>query len=192
MFEILFEYLGKHLPLSPNDIDFIRSVFSPKKLLKGEFLLREGDISKYGAFVCKGFLRSYVIDNKGKEHIIQFAPENWWISDKGASAEGKASCFIDAIEDSDLLLIDQDGHFKMLEIVPAYSASFQAGMQKRSAAKDKRIVHSLIADAEERYHDFLQTYPSIAQRVPQHMLASYLGIAPETLSRVRRKSMRKK
>ena len=192
MFEILFEYLGRHLPLSPNDIDFIRSVFSPKKLLKGEFLLREGDISKYGAFVCKGFLRSYVIDNKGKEHIIQFAPENWWISDKGASAEGKASCFIDAIEDSDLLLIDQDGHFKMLEKVPAYSASFQAGMQKRSAAKDKRIVHSLIADAEERYHDFLQTYPSIAQRVPQHMLASYLGIAPETLSRVRRKSMRKK
>jgi CRP-like cAMP-binding protein len=80
----------------------------------------------------------------------------------------------------------------MLEKVPAYSASFQAGMQKRSAAKDKRIVHSLTADAEERYSDFMQTYPSIAQRVPQHMLASYLGIAPETLSRVRRKAMRKK
>ena len=154
--------------------------------------MREGDPLKYGAFVCKGFLRSYVIDNKGKEHIIQFAPENWWISDKGASAEGKASCFIDAIEDSDILLIDQAGHFKMLERVPAYGKSFQAGMQKRSAAKDKRIVHSLVADAEERYNDFIETYPSIAQRVPQHMLASYLGIAPETLSRVRRKSMRKK
>ena len=193
MFEILFEYLGKQLPLSPDEMDIIRSVFIPKKLLKGEFLLREGDILKYGAFVCKGFLRSYVIDNKGKEHIIQFAPENWWISDKGASAEGsKASCFIDAIEDSDILLIDQAGHFKMLEKVAAYSASFQAGMQKRSAAKDKRIVHSLTADAEERYNDFLKTYPSIAQRVSQHMLASYLGLAPETLSRVRRKSMRKK
>ncbi len=193
MFEILFEYLGMQLPLSPDEKDIIRSVFIPKKLLKGEFLLREGDILKYGAFVCKGFLRSYVIDNKGKEHIIQFAPENWWISDKGAGAEGsKASCFIDAIEDSDILLIDQAGHFKMLEQVASYSASFQAGMQKRSAAKDKRIVHSLTADAEERYHDFLQTYPSIAQRVSQHMLASYLGIAPETLSRVRRKSMRKK
>jgi CRP-like cAMP-binding protein len=193
MFEILFEYLGMQLPLSPDEKDIIRSVFIPKKLLKGEFLLREGDILKYGAFVCKGFLRSYVIDNKGKEHIIQFAPENWWISDKGAGAEGsKASCFIDAIEDSDILLIDQAGHFKMLEQVAAYSASFQAGMQKRSAAKDKRIVHSLTADAEERYNDFLQTYPSIAQRVSQQMLASYLGIAPETLSRVRRKSMRKK
>ena len=193
MFKILFEYLGKQLPLSPDEMEFIRSIFIPKKILKGEFLLREGDTLKYGAFVCTGFLRSYVIDNKGKEHIIQFAPENWWISDKGAGAEGtKASCFIDAIEDSDILLIDQAGHFKMMEKVPAYSRSFQAGMQKRSAAKDKRIVHSLVADAEERYNDFIQTYPSIAQRVPQHMLASYLGIAPETLSRVRRKSMRKK
>ena len=193
MFAVLFEYLGKQLPLSPDEMDIIRSVFIPKKLLKGEFFLREGDILKYGAFVCKGFLRSYVIDNKGKEHIIQFAPENWWISDKGAGGEGsKASCFIDAIEDSDILLIDQAGHLKMLEKVAAYGASFQAGMQKRSAAKDKRIVHSLTADAEERYNDFLQTYPSIAQRVSQHMLASYLGIAPETLSRVRRKSMRKK
>ena len=193
MFEVLFEYLEKAFPLSPADKEIIYAVFIPKKLIKGEFLLREGDVLKYGAFVCKGFLRSYIIDNKGKEHIIQFAPENWWISDKGAGAEGtKASCFIDAIEDSDILLVDQAGHFKMLEQVPAYSRSFQAGMQKRSAAKDKRIVHSLVADAEERYNDFMQTYPSIAQRVPQHMLASYLGIAPETLSRVRRKSMRKK
>ena len=192
MFDTLFKYLEKHLPLSPGDIDIIHSSFIPKNLLKGEFLLREGDPLKYGAFVSKGFLRSYIIDNKGKEHIIQFAPENWWISDKGASAEGKASCFIDAIEDSEILLIDQTGHSKMLEKVAAYSTSFQAGMQKRSVAKDKRIVHSLIADAEERYNDFLQTYPSIAQRVPQHMLASYLGIAPETLSRVRRKSMAKK
>ena len=192
MFSTLYEYLEKAHPLSAADKDIIHDIFIPKNLLKGEYLLREGDPLKYGAFVCKGFLRSYVIDNKGKEHIIQFAPENWWISDKGASAEGKASCFIDAIEDSDILLIDQAGHFKMLERVPAYGKSFQAGMQKRSAAKDKRIVHSLVADAEERYNDFIETYPSIAQRVPQHMLASYLGIAPETLSRVRRKSMLKK
>ena len=135
MFSTLYEYLEKVHPLSAADKEIIHDIFIPKNLLKGEFLLREGDPLKYGAFVCKGFLRSYVIDNKGKEHIIQFAPENWWISDKGASAEGKASCFIDAIEDSDILLIDQAGHFKMLERVPAYGKSFQAGMQKKICRK---------------------------------------------------------
>lgn len=193
MFEFLFAYLEKACSLSAADKELIYASFIPRKLMKGEFLHREGENVKYGAFVCKGFLRSYVVDNKGREHIIQFAPENWWISDKGAGApDSKALTFIDAIEDSDLLLIDQPAHFNMLEQVEAYNKSFQTGMQKRSAAKDKRIVHSLVADAEERYMDFIQTYPSIAQRVPQHMLASYLGIAPETLSRVRRKSMRKK
>src|SRR6186713_2749766 len=193
IYEPFYAYFERNFKLTDEDKAIIRTVVAPKTLKKGEFFQRQGEVAHLGAFVCKGFLRSYVIDNKGKEHIIQFAPENWWISDKGATAEGaKASCFIDAIEDSDILLIDQAGHFKMLEKVPAYGRSFQAGMQKRSAAKDKRIVHSLVADAEERYNDFIQTYPSIAQRVPQHMLASYLGIAPETLSRVRRKSMRKK
>ena len=135
MFSTLYEYLERTHPLSAADKDIINDVFIPKKLLKGEFLLREGDPLKYGAFVCKGFLRSYVIDDKGKDHIIQFAPENWWISDKGASAEGKASCFIDAIEDSDILLIDQPGHIKMLEQVAAYGKSFQAGMQKKVCRK---------------------------------------------------------
>jgi CRP-like cAMP-binding protein len=91
MFGTLIEYLEKQHPLSTGDIEIIHSLFIPKKLLKGEFLLREGDTLKYGAFVCRGFLRSYVIDNKGKEHIIQFAPENWWISDKGAGSRRKQS-----------------------------------------------------------------------------------------------------
>src|SRR5574339_313307 len=105
MFEALIRYLGKTIPLTEEDIGIIQSVFIPKKLIKGEFLLREGEIPKYAAFVVKGFLRSYVIDNKGKEHIIQFAPENWWISEKSDASDGStSSLFIDAIEDSDVLL----------------------------------------------------------------------------------------
>jgi CRP-like cAMP-binding protein len=193
MFEVIQAYFERNFRLTSEDIALIRSVFIPKTLQKGEFLLREGELARYGAFVCKGLLRSYIIDNKGKEHIVMFAPENWWISNKGGAAEVSPSTFfIDAIEDSELLLLDKAGHFAMLEKVAGYAASFQVGIQKHSAAKDQRIVHSLTATAEEKYNNFIAAYPSIAQRVPQHMLASYLGLTPETLSRIRRKALEKK
>ena len=193
MFDILFAYFEKGFTLTDKDISLMRSVFLERKIKKGHFLQREGEKARYGAFVAHGFLRSYIIDNKGKEHIVQFAPENWWISDKSGALEGDTtSFFIDAIEDTEALLIDTAGHNTLIENMPGYAAMFQSGIQKRGAAKDKRIVHSLSATAEERYNDFLKTYPSIALRVPQHMLASYLGITPETLSRIRKQQSRRK
>jgi CRP-like cAMP-binding protein len=192
MFEVLFAYFNRSLPLTDEEVALMKTLFIPQKLKKGEFMLKAGEISRHGAFVAKGFLRSYVIDNKGKEHIMQFAPENWWISDKAGMGENApATFFIDAIENSDILLVDLKGHFELMKKSPAYSAAFHAGIQKRAAAKDQRIVHSLTASAEERYNDFLKTYPTIASRVPQHMLASYLGITPETLSRIRKLLSRK-
>jgi len=193
MLEALITYLERNGKLTEENIALMKKILIPKTMLKGTFLVREGEIPKYAAFVCKGFLRSYMIDNKGKEHIIQFAPENWWISAKPVAAEeAPSSVFIDAIEDSEVLLIDRTGHIAMLEKVIIYADAFHKGIQKRVEAKEKRIVNALAATAEERYHHFLQTYPTIAQRVPQHMLASYLGITPETVSRIRRKQMTKK
>ena len=187
MYEPLFAYFERSFKLSDEDKAVIKEVVVPKALKKGEFFQRQDEVARLGAFVCKGFLRSYVLDNKGKEHIIQFAPENWWISDKlGMSKDALATYFIDAIEDSELLTTDMHAHITMLQKIPGYAESFQKGMEKRTAAKDNRIVHSLTSTAEERYNDFLSTYPTIAQRVPQHMLASYLGITPETLSRIRK------
>ena len=192
MFDVLQSYFERSFALTEKDIELIHSIFIHRHLKKGEFLVREGEVAKHGAFVAKGFLRSYVIDNKGKEHIMQFAPENWWISDKDALTGNKPSTFfIDAIEDSDLFLTDLQGHMTLIKNLPGYALSFQKGMQKRNAAKDHRIVNSLTATAEERYLDFLDTYPGIAQRVPQHMLASYLGLSPETLSRVRKQVLSK-
>ena len=170
----------------------MRAAFQPMALRPGEFLQRAGEQAKYGAFVARGCLRSYTIDAKGKEHIVQFAPENWWLAD-AVSLMNKipSQYFMDAIENSDLMLIDSDSHQRVIESVPGYAAAMRTGLQKHAAAKDQRIVHSLSASAEERYLAFLQMYPSIVLRVPQWMLASYLGISPETLSRIRKDLSRK-
>ena len=193
MFEVLKKYLTDRAVLSDEQLDLICSFFVPKRVEKGEFILREGEIAKYGNFITSGCLRSYVIDNKGKEHIIQFAPETWWLTDITSIINQTPSLyFMDALEPSNILMIDFAGHQKIAEIIPAFNKAFQAGQQKHTAAKDRRIISSLTATAEERYQHFLHTYPTIAQRVPQHMLASYLGITPETLSRIRKKWAEKK
>ncbi|HET9824049.1 MAG TPA: Crp/Fnr family transcriptional regulator [Chitinophagaceae bacterium] len=188
MFEVLVAYLRQRMPLSAEHVSLIESTLIPKYLEKGEILLREGEIAKYGAFVAKGCLRSYVVDNKGKEHIVQFAPENWWLSDTNSLFhQTPTPFFIDALEPTDVLLLDAPSHLKLVQLIPGYGASFQAGFQKHVASKDHRIIATLTATAEERFENFLKTYPTIAQRVPQHMLASYLGVTPETLSRIRKK-----
>jgi CRP-like cAMP-binding protein len=193
MFEVLHAYISKQTPLSEEHALLIETLLIPRQLEKGEVLIREGEMVKYGAFISRGCLRSYAVDNKGKEHIIQFAPENWWLTLTDSIVNGTPSLyFIDAIEPSDVLLLDMPAHKKMLDSIPGYASMFQAGLQRHTAAKDKRIVSSLTATAEERFQNFLQTYPSIAQRVPQHMLASYLGLSPETLSRVRKRWSQKK
>ena len=191
-FDVLRAYLEARATFTTEDFDIIRGVFLCKRLAAGEFLQRAGDVTRYAAFVASGCLRSYVIDIRGKEHIVQFAPETWWLADAmSLNHRTPSSYFVDALEDSALLLIDGPSHLKLVERVPGYAAAFRTGLQRHAAAKDQRIVSSLSASAEERYLEFLKTYPSIALRVPQSMLASYLGMTPETVSRIRKKLSRK-
>ena len=191
-FDVLRAYLQARAAFTVDELDFLRGVFVPRRLPAGTFLQRAGDVARHAAFIASGCLRSYVIDAKGKEHIVQFAPETWWLADSESLSGGVPSTFFfEAIEDSDLLLIDGPSHMRVVERVPGYAAAMRTGLQRHAAAKDHRIVSALSASAEERYLAFLETYPSIVQRVPQKMLASYLGISPETLSRVRNKLARR-
>jgi CRP-like cAMP-binding protein len=191
-FDVLQAYLVSRATFSAEELAFIRTVFLPQTLATGEFLQRAGEPARHAAFVARGCLRSFVIDAKGKEHVVQFAPEQWWLADAISLGTGAPSqYFFSAVEDSDLLLIDPPAHQQLVDRIPGYSAAMRAGLQKHAAAKDVRIVKSLSASAKERYIDFMNTFPTIAQRVPQWMLASYLGVSPETISRIRKDLSRK-
>lgn len=191
-FDVLRTYLEARATFTEHELAFVRQRFVPRTLRAGEFLQRAGDVATHAAFIAMGCVRSFVIDAKGKEHIVQFAPENWWLADNTSLMTGAPSqYFVDAVEDSDLLLIDPPSHQELVDQVPGYAASFRTGLQRHNAAKDQRIVSSLTASAEERYLEFMRTYPSMAQRVPQWMLASYLGVSPETVSRIRRRLSRR-
>src|SRR5688572_2728755 len=192
MFEKLFLFFRRHFPITEEEGAFAQTLFISKKVKKGEIVIREGDIARCAMFVASGCLRTYTIDNKGKEHILQFSPEDWWTGDMNSFLNGTPSqSFIDAIEDSDLLLFDNACIQKLNEHIPACREMFQTAMQKSVLARNQRIFSALSATAEERYSEFLKKYPSLPQRVPQHMIASYLGISPETLSRIRKQKSRK-
>jgi CRP-like cAMP-binding protein len=169
-------------------MEYALSYFAPRRLEKGEILLRAGEPAWHMIFVAKGCLRSYVIDRKGKVHILGFAPEDWWMADSARFVSGEPSAlFIDAIEATDLLLTEDASHERIVNDVPAYGAAYRGGLQRLAAAKDRRLISILTGSAHERYLDFAARYPTLLRRVPLRMLASYLGMSPETLSRIRRR-----
>ena len=188
MYERLFQNLDQKIQLTDSEKELAKTFFLPKKLRKRQYLLQEGDASKYVAFVEKGMLRSYTVDDKGVEHIIQFAFEGWWIGDQYSFLTGEPSKYnIDALEDCELLLLSRSAEEQLLERLPKTERYFRILLQNSLIATQRRLIGSLSQPAEKRYTELVQSCPSIPQRVPQHMMASFLGITPETLSRIRRK-----
>ncbi len=188
MFELLFKKFAEKIKLTDEEKELCRSFFTPKKLRKKQYLLQQGDVCTSVAFVEKGLLRSYTIIGKGVERIDQFAFEGWWIADQFSLLTGKPSEYnIEALEDSELLLLNKHSEELMLEKIPKFERYFRILLQNSLVATKKRLASSLNQTAEERYNELIHDCPdTLPQRIPQHMLASYLGITPETLSRIRK------
>ena len=192
MFEVFQKYLADRMTLTDSEFELIESVSLIKKLRRRQYFLQEGDVCRHSAFVCKGFLRYYHIDKKGQEHIIQFAPENHWTGDRESLDTGLPSIYnIDAIEDSVILLLTKGDFDMMRKTIPAFNEFVNETLKRNLVFLQERVHGGLALTAEEKYSNFISKYPAISNRVPLHMIASYLGVSAETLSRVRSQSTKK-
>ncbi|MCX8524880.1 Crp/Fnr family transcriptional regulator [Chryseobacterium formosus] len=185
-------YLAKVFEVPAEKVNLCSIQYELKKVGKHEMLLQEGEVCRNTFFVEKGLLRMYSIDKNGKEHVIQFAPENWLIGDRSSLYfHEKSKYYIEAVEDSEVLFLQPDFFSKLLEEFPNTIEKNDLIIQKHVKSLQDRINSLLGETAEERYLKFIKMYPDLLLRVPQWMIASYLGITPESLSRVRKELAKK-
>ena len=187
MFAVFAQYLQHHAAFTPDEIAQIEALSVVRPVRKRQYLLQAGDVWGYNAFVTNGCLRTYSVDAKGAEHILHFAVENWWIGDQESLATGQPSRYnIEAVEDSTVVLIKKEDFERLRQQIPALNELVNAILHRSFLASQNRIHSAISYSAEEKYREFLQKYPAFALRIPQHMVASYLGMTTETLSRIRR------
>lgn len=187
MFELLLHSIKERVSISEEEFNFCKTLFIPKKLRKRQFLLQEGDVCKYTSFVEKGMLRTYTVDEKGNEPILQFSSEGWWIADLYSFLTDEPSLYnIEALEDCELLQITKPSWEILLEKIPVFERYFRILIQNNLIATQRRLMGAMSETAEEKYLKLIDNFPGCLQRVPQHMIASYLGITRETLSRIRK------
>ncbi|MCS3528983.1 Crp/Fnr family transcriptional regulator [Chryseobacterium sp. JUb7] len=188
MFEVLFAHIKNKVDVSETQETELKSFFVSKKLRKKQYLLQEGDVCKNLSFVSKGLLKSYFLDEKGNEHINMFAFEGWWISDFNSFInQENAVLTIDAVEETELLMINREDYEKMMLQIPVMDRYFRILYQNSLVTKDYRLIVSSGYTAEEKYTQLAQNSPELIKRLPHNLIASYLGLAPETISRVRKK-----
>lgn len=193
MFEEINTAISRYADFSDEEIIQFNALLQYKTIARKKFLLQEGEICKFEAFIKKGCIRTYYIDPKGAEVTLQFAIENWWVSDIASFHEQKPSnMFIETLEDCELFLLSPETKEKILVQVPKFERMFRLMVQRNLTRLQERLFQTIATTAVEKYLDFIERYPTIPQRVAQHYIASYLGFSPEFLSKVRTKLAKEK
>ena len=192
MIEPFEQYLKEKGGLTLPELDAVEKVSTFKKIRKNQYLLEKGDHSNFMGFVAKGSFRLFRVGEDGQEHIMRFAIENWWISDFASFMNGQPSaCYIEALEDSELILLTKANWETLLETVPNFKRMVDSLSAKNFEAHQNRIFSNISESAETRYENFVNQFPSIYNRIPLYMIASFLGLTRETLSRIRKQAVKK-
>lgn len=186
--EPIINYFSNILPLDSEEIYAIKNVFKERRIKRRQFILQEGDVCKLNTFVVEGCFRMYFVDEKGKEHNIQFAVENWWIGDIGSfHSEEPSKLYIEAIENSIILQIRKQDQLDLFINHPKFNRIFRVFTENALVTYQRRVLQNISSTAEERYLDFLKRYPYFFNRISNVQIASFLGVTPEFLSTIRKK-----
>lgn len=184
MSQILRQQIEKITPLSEEDFEYVLSHFTQRKFKKHQFLVQRGQHIKFDFFILDGCLKSYHTDDNGKIHIIQFGMQDWWITDYQAYySQTVATIDIDCIEDTEVLCLSYENREKLCSELHKIEHFFRKKTNTRNVALQQRIISLMSNNAKERYDKLLEQYPQLFQKVPKHLIASYLGVTRETLSR---------
>ncbi|TCC99095.1 Crp/Fnr family transcriptional regulator [Pedobacter frigidisoli] len=190
-FQALYDYIEKLTGkmLSVDDKQVFTAHFKPNKIRKRQYFLQEGDVCKYTGFIVKGAAKTYTVDEKGNEHILKLSVEDWWLADFESFYKLTPSRFnIEALEDMEILQITHASVEEFIKPIPAFTSMQNVLSQNNTIAAQKRMQSSISQTGEERFQELVNDYPHFIQRFPQNLIASYLGLTPETLSRIRKSS----
>lgn len=191
--EPLIDYFNQLIPLNSEEKKLVTEFFKSRLYRKRQYVLQEGDVCNQFNFIVRGCLRMYKIDEKGNTHIIQFAPENWWMIDIGSFHKRTPSeLSIDAIEDTMVLQISHEDLIKLYISAPKFDRIFRVLIENSFVTLQNRLLQNISSTAEERYLSFMDTYSHLSNRLPQTQIASFLGITPEFLSRLRNRLVKSK
>ncbi len=192
MFGSIDQFVARYIQLTPEELEIFHSLLQFRKVKKKSFLLKEGEICDYEAYILKGCVRTFYVDKQGAETNLTFAVEDWWVADISSFTEQQPSRQnIETLEDCELLTISYENKNILYQKVPKFEKLFRILLQRTAGVLQQRIYASISQTAEERYLAFIEKYPAIVQRIPQHHIARYIGVSPEFLSKVRSTMYRK-
>jgi len=192
-FETIKKHVARHISLTNEEQEYFLSLLRIIKVRRKQFIVQPEFICKYKSYVCNGAMRAYLLDKNANEHTIALAIEDWWIADYNSYIfQQPATLFVEALEHTTLIQLDYNAEQLLKETIPKFEKFFRIVTERAFAFLQRRMLSMLSLTAEERYDDFMNIYPQIAQRIPQYTLASYLGMSTEYLSKLRNNRVQKK